>query len=271
MLNDRPLATEVGMGMFLEKDTSSQKFSLASLKAARFVAASESKDNEWVDAARVKRWTGGSPISCSHKYGRQFTYRPQFKIWLTSNYTLRMRAEDTAGWSRPWIIKFPHSYAGREDKRLKERMRSPEVLEGVLAWAVEGAMRWYANPKGLVAPEGIQREVSKARDEVDWVAHWAEEDGLINTGDAGDRIPNAVLARRYSDWCEERDAPVKKLPALRASLERLGFNLPKKTFRDPKTKKVCRGLVGAKFESKSFRENLAEMGSEKRPQGFLQE
>jgi len=259
------------MEMFLEKNPSSQKFSLASLKAARFVAASESKDNEWIDATRVKRWTGGSPISCEHKFKKEFTYRPQFKIWLASNYTLRMRAEDTAGWTRPWIIKFPYSYAGREDKKLKERMRSPEVLEGVLAWAVEGAMRWYANPKGLVTPEGIQQEISKARDEVDWVSHWAEEDGLINTGRDDDRIPNAVLARRYSDWCEEREAPVKKLPALRVSLERLGFTFSKKPFRVKGSPKVCRGLLGAKFESRSFRENLADMGKGEGSQDFLQE
>jgi len=156
---------------------------------------------------------------------------------------------------------------------LKERMRSPEVLEGVLAWAVEGAMRWYASPVGLVTSEAIQKEIREARDEVDWVSHWVEAEGLINTGRDDDKIPIGVFSVRYSDWCKERGAPEKKLPALKASLERLGFTFTskKEVFWDKKTKKTCRGLVGAKFETKSFRESLAAIGEQDTSQGFLQE
>lgn len=253
------LATEVGMEIFLEKrQVSDQGFDLAGLKATRFVAASESKNSHWLDAAKLKRWTGSNLVTCAHKYGKPFSYRPQFKIWLTSNFAPRLDADDTAGWERLRVISFPNSWLGIEDKTLKQRMRSSKILQGVLAWAVEGAIRWYKNPKrGLVAPEVILVETRQARGELDWVSRWVTEEGLINTGDGDDRVTNAALIARYEDWCAEQGVSPKKLAGLKASLGRLGFQTKSGPFKIGG--KTCRGLHGARFEKKSFRESLSTM------------
>ena len=255
LLGGRPLATEVGMETFVEKrHGSDQGFDLASLKACRFVAASESKAGQWLDGSHIKRWTGGSPITCAHKYQRTFTYRPQFKIWLVSNYPLQMDPDDEAGWTRPRVINFPHSYVGKEDKTLKERMRSPEVLAGVLAWAVEGAVKWYTLPKGgLQAPEIIKQETLKARAALDWVAQWVEEE-IIITGDDHDRIPNSIYYARYSDWCRERGAAERKLKALNDSLARMDYDVKGKPFAV--NGKTRRGWRGARLKGQSFREQV---------------
>jgi len=259
LLGGRPLATEVGMETFVEKRRGGdQQFDLASLKACRFVAASESKSGQWLDGSHIKRWTGGSPITCAHKYQRTFTYRPQFKIWLTSNYPLQIDPDDEAGWTRPRVIHFPHSYVDEEDKTLKERMRSPEVLQGVLAWALAGAVRWYALPKsGLQAPEIVRQETLKARAAVDWVAQWIDEE-IIVTGDDNDRIPNADYYARYSDWCQTRGAAQRKLKALNDSLSRMGFDVKGKSFRY--RGRTCRGWRGARLLGTSFREQITAIG-----------
>ena len=259
LLGGRPLATEVGMETFIEKRRGTdQGFDLASFKACRFIAASESKDSHWLDGSHIKRWTGGSPITCAHKYQKPFTYRPQFKIWLTSNFPLQMDPDDIAGWTRPKVIRFPTSHLGSEDKLLKGRMRSSSVLAGVLAWAVEGAMKWYALPPGgMIAPEIIKQETRKAQEDLDWVAQWVEED-IIDTGDEADRIPNALYYDRYREWCRERGAAVRRLKGLNTSLQRLGFKVKGKPFLYEG--KTSRGWRGVKLRQVSFREQVERIG-----------
>jgi putative DNA primase/helicase len=89
--------------------------------------------------------TGGDAIYCAFKGKTHFQYRPQFKLVLVSNRDVQAAVDDTAFWQRVIRIEFPHTFAGREDKSLKARLQSPEVLAGVLAWCVEGAKRFYTD------------------------------------------------------------------------------------------------------------------------------
>lgn len=93
----RTLAAETSFSTFTTKrDGSAQNFDLAPLKASRVVIASESNKNERLNSAVVKNITGGGMVSCAHKFQDFFTYLPQYKIWLTTNYTVNGDADDSA-------------------------------------------------------------------------------------------------------------------------------------------------------------------------------
>jgi len=260
MLGGIPLATEVGMEAFMEsglRSSSQQGFLLAYMRACRFVAASESKESHWLDTALIKRWTGGNAITCAHKYGHPFTYVPRFKIWLSSNYPLQMDAEDVAGWSRVNLIKFPNSHLGIEDKMLKTRMRKPEVLKTVLAWAVEGAIKWREAEKdgGLRAPDTIKAETEAARENLDWVAQWVYEQ-IIITGDDGDFLSNSEYYQEYRDWCIENGVSAKKLISLNRTLSRKGYSVGE---RSRVNGRLARGWRGVRFHTAPLRVQLGEM------------
>lgn len=235
MLGGRPIATEVDIDLFMSNSRSSSSvgFSLAALKASRFVAASESDERQWLNARGIKRWTGGNLITCAHKYGRDFTYRPQFKIWLTSNYPPQMDAEDSAAWGRLRVIEFPNSYVGKEDKMLKSKMREPSVQRGILKWCVEGAMRWYKlDHHGLQTPEPIEVETKKARENLDWVGTWVEENvKIMGNGHTTHeeakrseyRIPTDLYYPDYRSWCEDNGVSPKSLRSLNRSLRKAGY------------------------------------------------
>lgn len=257
MLGGRPLATEVDVDMFMAgKGTSSSVgFSLAPLKAARFVAASESKEDEWLNAKYVKRWTGRNYITCAFKHGNDFTYQPQFKIWITSNFPPQMDADDKAAWGRLRILQFPISHLGKEDKSLKSKMLETRVQEGILAWAVEGAMKWYANENiGLITPDVVTEEVNKAQASVDWVASWIEEEVRI-TGRDSDRLPTDLYYPEYKDWCHDNGVSPKSLRSLNRTLRKKGYTVgvPKKV--DGKTKRCW---VGALI--RGYRASLKRLG-----------
>lgn len=245
LLGGEPLAKEVDMDTFTEKrHGGDQGFDLASMKATRLIIASESKEAHWLDGPRLKRWTGGNLVHCAHKYRGFFSYRPQFKIWLISNFPLQLEADDAAAWTRPQVIEFPNSWVGREDKTLKERFRQPEMLRGVLAWAAEGALKWYALPSsGLRAPQEVVEATAAARDELDWISRWIEEEIEI-TENPSDYLPNEDLYTSYSVWCKERGAPAKKLIALNRALKMRGYRVGELLFREGKSRRCW---VGAKL------------------------
>lgn len=227
MLGGRPIATEVDIALFMSGgySTSSVGFSLAGLKPARFVAASESDESDWLNAKNVKRWTGRNLITAAHKYGRDFTYQPQFKIWLVSNFPPQMDADDKAAWSRLRIVKFPHSYLGREDKLLKSRMRQEPVQKGILKWAVEGSKKWYKlGSQGLYVPEEVKELTKQAQTEVDWVSAWITQEVEVTQNDEH-QVPETLYYSEYKDWCRSRGVNPKSLRSLNRSLSSKGFEV----------------------------------------------
>ena len=93
----------------------------------------------------------------------------------------------------------------RENKRLKERMRTPAALEGVLAWAVQGAVQWYAlGGAGLPELESSARLKQQQRGELDNVAAWVEE--CCNLGDHH-FTPSSDLYSSYAQWCKDNGVP----------------------------------------------------------------
>lgn len=237
MLGERPLATEVDIDLFMN-NSSSALFSLAALRVARFVAASESDEKQWLNAKGIKRWTGGNYITCAHKYGKDFTYRPHYKIWLTSNYQPQMDAEDSAAWGRLRVIEFPNSFKGKENKYLKTQMRKPEVLEGILKWCVEGAVKWYKLDKhGLRTPKIIVANTQIAREEIDWVATWVTENIHICTNGKVPKLPSDIYYQDYKDWCINNGVNPKSLRSLNIALRRADYTVGIPTKIGGKTKR----------------------------------
>ena len=217
-----PLAKEVNFATFTAQRTGdSQNFDLAPLKPCRFVAASESNAYERFNEAKVKALTGGNEVYCAFKHRDHFAYRPQFKIWLSTNQPVNADPDDDAVWGRLRIVEFPDSHLGREDKRLKERMKSPAVMEGVLAWVVEGARKWFAlGSAGLPELESSKRIKALHRGALDNVQAWIEE--TCFTGGNG-FCSNSLLYLSYEKWCRENGIEPKKQKGFSQSLMRKGY------------------------------------------------
>lgn len=242
MFGHNPLAMETDFQTFTrDRSGDSNSADLAILKPARFVVASESGQREYLNAAKIKSLTGGNLTFCALKYRDHFSYKPQYTIWLSSNYGPRIDVDDAAAWSRLRVIKFPNSYLGKEDKGLKSRMKEPAMLEQVLAWVVTGAKKWYAlGNSGLHTPAQVEADTQAARNELDHVGQWLEEctakrvDGFVS---------NATLFESYSKWCNENGVTAKGLTGLTQSLKSKNYDAG--VLGRVGTKKVrgCRGIV----------------------------
>ncbi len=208
-LAGRPLGVGAKMSTFTDKRSGGdQNFDLAGLRASRFVVASETEGTDWLNAAKVKNLTGGDWITCAFKHHDQFSYRPAYTIWLLSNHKLQTDAEDDAIWGRARVLSFPHSHLGKEDKRLKERMKSKSNLESVLKWIVDGAVRYYN--EGLNTPQTVETMTQQARDEIDFVQKWLDDNATIHPGNREVYTVARDLYKDYLKWCEDMGVPAKK-------------------------------------------------------------
>ncbi len=196
----KPLSAEVDFRTFTaRRDNDSSNFDLAPLRPARLLVASESSRYDQLNTARVKLLTGGNDVRCCFKHRDHFEYRPQYKIWLVSNHDIQADPDDDAAWGRIIRIAFPHSFLGQEDRTLKERLKRPENLRGVLAWAVEGAKQWYASG-GLQVPAVLQSALETVRAEQDTVQQWLD---LCTERVDGGFEAHKTLYGLYKDWCKD--------------------------------------------------------------------
>ena len=239
----KPMSTNVDFTTFTAtRDHDTQNFDLAPLKPCRFISASESKRYRQLNAAKIKQITGGDDIRCAFKRQTHFTYRPQFKIWLASNHPVNADVDDDAVWYRLHVIEFPNSHAGNEDKSLKLRMKEPDILRGVLSWAVEGAIAWYASGKlGLIAPKPVTDATQQARRDLDFVQQWLDE--RIKKTDSQDHfLPNKRLYDSYHSWCSENGVTPYKLRSLTRALRAKDYKAGKRKFYEGTVKRGCLGI-----------------------------
>lgn len=220
-----PLGIEADFATFTaERKGDTQNFDLAPLKPARMIVASESSKYETLNEAKVKAVTGGNWIRCAFKHRDHFEYRPQFKIWLTSNHPVKGDVDDDAFWGRVRVIEFPNSHLGREDKGLKERMKAPDVQRGILRWLVEGAIAWYAASGGLEAPPAVVNTTAARRADLDYVGQWISDCCNTNlTNTASFWTANTALYSSYVDWCKANGVMPKMQEQWGRSLAQKGY------------------------------------------------
>lgn len=220
-LGDR-LAKELPFSTFTEDRTGdSQNFDLAPLKNCRVVLASETNEYERLNEAKVKALTGGNQVYCAFKHRVHFNYRPQYKLWLSANAEINANPTDDAAWGRFRPIEFPHSYLGAEDKMLKEILRRPEMLQGVLAWCVSGGMDWYKlDTKGLPELASMTAYKQKRRTELDSFAEWLNE---CVQPKPGNQELNAKVFQSYELWCKNNGVTHKRNRAFTQEMKQRGY------------------------------------------------
>jgi putative DNA primase/helicase len=213
-----PLAKEINIRSLIDsRSGSDQNFDLAGLYHARFVHASESKDTDWLDSAKIKALSGGNWLRAAFKGRDLFEFRPQFTVVISSNEAPKMKAEDSAAWYRLRAIEFPISKAGAENKKLKATLKEPAHMEAILSWVIEGAVRWYSRPNGLVTPKSIQERTDSFREALDYVMEFLGDHYEIAGPDAMGNweelktaefyAPLDSVYSEYKSWHDTNGAP----------------------------------------------------------------
>lgn len=209
---------------------------IAGLRDARMIVAQEGNDGAPMDTARIKNFTGGDSIMTRHLRERTFTFEPKFTVVLATNHLPEFSGGGAALWARTKAILFGQSFAGRVDETLEPTIQGPEI-EGVAAWVVEGAVRYYA--EGLNDPLAVTDATEMHRNEVDPLKDLI---GEVFEYDEGTEVLKSEFNRRVKRWKDDNgDTTARFNPSIvKRHLENHGV-----TTRQVKSKGVH--FVGIRF------------------------
>ncbi|WP_326649109.1 hypothetical protein [Streptomyces sp. NBC_01750] len=172
------------------------------------VVAQEGEAEVPMNTARLKKHTGGDRIQARHLYGKEFTFVPTFTLVLATNHLPEFAAGGAALWARTKAILFGESFAGREDPELEPTIQGAE-LQGVAAWIVEGAKRYYTAGR-LYDIDEVREATQQHKEAVDPLKALV---GEIFEYDDGYEISRTDFNRRLKEWCADNgDTSAKYKP-----------------------------------------------------------
>jgi putative DNA primase/helicase len=171
------------------------QYALAELKGVRFVSVSETKRGVELEEATVKQITGNDTIRARAPYGKPFTYRPQFKLWLSTNHKPEIPDGSEAIWDRLRLIPFLQRFEGKgADPKLPEKLR--KELSGVLTWAVRGCVEW--GKSGLGSAAAVDRATAEYRAETDVIDRFFDDVCVFGPNE---KVVKKGLYLAWETWC----------------------------------------------------------------------
>lgn len=170
---------------------------LSDLRGARFVMTSETEEGQRLAEGRLKRiCQGQGMIKSCRKYENPVAFPETHKLFMDANHRPTIRGTDNAIWGRLRLIPFQVQIPKDEiDRELPAKLR--EEAEGILTWAVAGAVRWHQ--EGLGHPPEIDAAVAEYRKAMDQVGRFiAACCILLPTA----RVKARPLYTAYRAWAE---------------------------------------------------------------------
>ncbi len=137
---------------------------IAGLMGKRMVTTVETDEGAKLREGFVKQATGGDRLTARFMREDFFEFLPTHKLQVLQNPKLNTDGTDHGLWRRVRLLPYtqvfgtPEEIAARKATRLKdlglsETLRSEAMREVVLAWLIEGAVRWFEG--GLTEPETV--------------------------------------------------------------------------------------------------------------------
>ena len=225
-------------------DGSSHLAGVARWRGKRVVWLDETADGRRLDAGKVKRLIpgDGGEVVARDLYERGRDTRAFPATWLpimTTNHLPIAPADDDAIWDRliavPWDTRIP---PGERTDVSASLPRDPEVLEYVLSWAVDGAVRWHqarTGKSGSVRQSGIgtpvavgvatdawQRRSESASGAGDALTEWLRSDGVVE-GDYDESLTD--LHASHTAWARSVRTHPMTVRAFTTALRARGMKL----------------------------------------------
>ena len=171
---------------------------IARLAGIRFANISEPSRGLLLNVAQVKSMTGNDTLNARFLHENSFDFRPQFKIYMNTNYLPVVTDMTLFSSGRIMIIPFErHFEENQQDKTLKHTFSEPLNQSAILNWLLEGYQE--LEREGLALPESVRFATERYRHESDKVGLFIEDE-MEPIANAEERT--SAVYDRYKKWCD---------------------------------------------------------------------
>jgi putative DNA primase/helicase len=209
-----PYYTSLGLPALLESTDEYQRMTmLASVVGVRLASIQETPLKKGFDANTLKAMTGSGTLTARRMRHEPFHFPPAFKPLILANAPPKMNHVDEALTQRVHVVSFQQRFRGteKEDKDLMKKLEGE--LPGILAWAIEGCLKWQKT--GLKPPAAVLAATQEYIAEADTMEVWLQE----NTEEYPTAFtPTKTLFEHWSRYCHDQGEDPGDLRAFRASL-----------------------------------------------------
>lgn len=228
---------------------------IARLAGVRFVNISEPEKKITFNAALVKRMTGNDTLNARFLHENSFDFRPNFKIFINTNYKPSVSDMTLFYSNRLKLIPFKRHFEEHEqDKGLKAFFAEEQSQSAIFNWCYAGYKLF--RKQGLDDPTAVTEATKEYQDESDRIGQFV--DAWLEEGEAFEERTSAVY-NIYGQWCEKYGYRKENSTNFNNAIQRF-FPIVRKRPNDGSGSQTTM-LVGCRFLKQ-------EKGEEDKPKEF---
>lgn len=192
------------------------------LEGLRLAMSSEVEEGSRFSSQQVKRLTSGDPLEGRNPYDKELrNFQPTHLNLMIGNHEPVPPSGDPAFWDRTFLINHPVRFVkSNPDPDKIEKLADPQIEEKlagmdeqILAWLVEGCLKWQANGRKIVPPASVLKATDEYQADADWVGQFIEACCTKTEKDTG----STTLYIAFVTWYRETiNAKKNQTPTQRA-------------------------------------------------------
>jgi P4 family phage/plasmid primase-like protien len=244
IIGDYAYAAAFDTFIYHDKKQRDIRSDLAALVGIRFLSAEESSEGHRLDEALIKQLTGENTVTTRFLYQDEFSYKPNFKIWMSSNFKPSIRTQDWGTWRRVKMIPWEFRVRPEErDELLKSKLR--KEASGILNWMLAGLARFVHRGYKMQYPKKIEEATQEYRVSQDVIGQFLQTKCALGPDY---KIAVADLFTSFKLWAD-------------ASRERHNFSV--RSFGDSLCKRNDFNIFRSKSNGTAFLNGIASTDQKK--------
>lgn len=201
--------------------TANPEYFIAPLKGARLIFMSETTESGVLNDVIVKQCVDSEEGVVGRKVGQEpFSFTIKGTLLMLTNHIPKVITTDNGTWRRLCLVKWDRVFSEEEkDRTLKDRLNAE--LEGILMWAVVGAIKYFRQGQKFVIPENVAADTVEWRQGEDKLGSFMADELIQGNG----KVKLTTFMERYTEWCDRKNQYAGSEKEVKKSLTQRGIEV----------------------------------------------